>query len=394
MKKKFLVAGLTAIMMTMTLVGCQFSSSGPGIGINTDIEPDSIKQQTVNNNDLDVDVDPDVEIDNVDVDVDIEPNVNVEQSIGFTSEQIYQPIINAIAEYVMITDFEPFNTEGFTGIDEVVLYSTDPLEDIGVAIVDLNMDGVDELLVGTGNYYEGDVNIVQLYTIVDDEPVLLLEGWSRSRNYTLNDGTILTEGSSGADYSSFGILKIAGDHTEYDSFYYTTPGGVYFNTTGEETESELELTGLGVDDFMDFEDSYFNEMYVYELTSLKEKSYGVTASEIGSLDWVFADNYDVVDVNATDGATLIELDIVKAMKNFEIYALDDVEITNDGELKFTENTVKSYTELNNKSVIVVRTTVVGDILPAFGFKYNSETGTKNFLVGISGFDGSVYITER
>ena len=53
--------------------------------------------------------------------------------------------------------------------------------------------------------------ILLMYTLHDDKPVLLIEGWARIRYYLLNDGTIYNEGSSGAAYTSFGIYRISED---------------------------------------------------------------------------------------------------------------------------------------------------------------------------------------
>lgn len=73
---------------------------------------------------------------------------------------------------------------------------------IGCARMDLNGDGVEELLLGwldapLWNMDEG--YVFAIYTLVDGQPVLAVEGWERNRYVVGGDGYLYNAGSSGAD---------------------------------------------------------------------------------------------------------------------------------------------------------------------------------------------------
>lgn len=79
---------------------------------------------------------------------------------------------------------------------------TDSLLDrTGYAQMDLNGDGVEELLLGWigGEFWNLDEGYVfAVYTLVDGQPVLAVEGWERSLYVVGTDGFLYHQGSSGA----------------------------------------------------------------------------------------------------------------------------------------------------------------------------------------------------
>ncbi len=84
-----------------------------------------------------------------------------------------------------------------------VAYGSDALEKVGYAYMDLNLDGVDELMIG--EIAEGDLKgtIYDIYTIVDREPAHVVSGSARDRYYALEGGMICNEYSGGADLSGW-----------------------------------------------------------------------------------------------------------------------------------------------------------------------------------------------
>jgi hypothetical protein len=70
----------------------------------------------------------------------------------------------------------------------------------GYALVDINNDGVLALLLGT---IEGlnNASPLAIYTIINGQPVLVTQFWSRSRGVIAQDGTIYRVGSGGAGYT-------------------------------------------------------------------------------------------------------------------------------------------------------------------------------------------------
>ena len=85
------------------------------------------------------------------------------------------------------------------------------LAGIGYTYYDVDDNGIEELIIADTGPEGWNNRILLMYTLYDDKPVLLIDGWARNRYYLLNDGTIYNEGSSGAAYTNFGLYRIAED---------------------------------------------------------------------------------------------------------------------------------------------------------------------------------------
>ncbi len=79
----------------------------------------------------------------------------------------------------------------------------------GYAFCDLNENGNDEMLLLLDDY-----TVLAIFSFSDGKPILLDNYWNRKRCTIDVDGTIQVYGSSGADTSSFSILKISDDDKE------------------------------------------------------------------------------------------------------------------------------------------------------------------------------------
>ena len=87
------------------------------------------------------------------------------------------------------------------GLNYMCMYYTDPSE-IGYAIVDVNHNGSDELIIGAvGEYGGGSGEFFDLYTMVDGQVTLVASSGERDRYYLYSGGYLDNEGSDGADYS-------------------------------------------------------------------------------------------------------------------------------------------------------------------------------------------------
>ena len=102
----------------------------------------------------------------------------------------------------------------YLSILPIYCYEGDPLDNVGYEIIDIDSNGVLELLIGSisGDPFV-DKMIFHMYTIVDDQPTLVFEGWERNRYYLCEDNCIANEGSSGASSSFYGIYNL--DYTGY-----------------------------------------------------------------------------------------------------------------------------------------------------------------------------------
>lgn len=105
----------------------------------------------------------------------------------------------------------------------------------GYIIQDFSGDGIPELIIASKDSSQ---NVLTLYTLVNNQPVNVFYGWSRSCNYYAGGSTFIYNGSGGAAYSSTGLFSLSKDGRQavYSEYYYTEPGsslsdiGTYFST--------------------------------------------------------------------------------------------------------------------------------------------------------------------
>ena len=125
-----------------------------------------------------------------------------------------------------------------TGIYEAVV-SCDEVDDrmkaIAYCVMDVNEDGVEELLIVDTVWPEpGNVRILDMYTLVEGTPVKVIEGWARNRYYLLDDGKIYSSGSGGAAFSNEELLEFDSGATALTSkeLYFTYPKDNDMNNVG------------------------------------------------------------------------------------------------------------------------------------------------------------------
>lgn len=161
------------------------------------------------------------------------------------------------------------------GIQEVVV-SGDTVDDrmkaIAYCVMDVNMDGVEELLIVDTVYPEpGNVRILDMYTLVEGTSVRVIEGWARNRYYLLDDGMIYCSSSGGAAYSNEELLAFAPGATKLTSkeLYFTYPKhddmnncGYYYSANGEYDVSVA--TEISADDFQLFANDCENRTVTFD----------------------------------------------------------------------------------------------------------------------------------
>lgn len=166
-------------------------------------------------------------------------------TVELTAEEIYDKFLSKLCnklDNIIVDDthLDGFNTqEGMSGIAELTKTGdTELLKKFGFAILDINADGVDELLIYqvddpaeekcTGTY------ILCAYTAYENEAVLLFEGTSDNRYCYLSEGKFYNETTAGEK----AVYVLPADSSTVDSE----------TTVGDETSriQKLELTSLDV----------------------------------------------------------------------------------------------------------------------------------------------------
>ena len=180
-----------------------------------------------------------------------------------TTDEIYHELLERF--YVLVSDPDSnmdTTEDGEFGVLESARgMGKDAVDGMGYLIEDLSGDGVPELAVGSLREYGGEV--YALYTLVDNEPELVFEGWYRN-SYTYVDvcvgdsSSFYNLGSSSAVESCQGVFTLARNGRELDwkRFYFTYAENgdldnvsVYANTTGSWEPEESELADMTLEEY-------------------------------------------------------------------------------------------------------------------------------------------------
>lgn len=165
-------------------------------------------------------------------------------------------------------------------------YADSTVDQYGYALVDLNKDGVDELLFMSKGF------IHAIFTLCDNKPLLLDAFWSRYRCAILENGDIFTHGSNGAEYSEFEVRNVDKDTCELKTktFYdYNTHDGIYtIETDGKKETVDKETIDARLEQYpIDFEKT--NKEYLEE-NKIKFVKFGFNKKETSPL--LFFDGTD------------------------------------------------------------------------------------------------------
>lgn len=138
-------------------------------------------------------------------------------------------------------DSDKLEKENMSYMYNVIAQSNkNPLEKIGYAYYDINVDGIDELLIG--EIADGDWKgvIYDIYTMVNRKPQHVVSGGTRNRYYVCDGSFVCNEYSSGALESGVRVYNLVENTTElYPQIYfkydgYTNPKMPWFYTYSDE----------------------------------------------------------------------------------------------------------------------------------------------------------------
>jgi len=341
-------------------------------------------------------------------------NQEPETSEGY--EQWYQTILDSNYELIMglVDDYEYI--DGTSGIEEMIMNDAENAADIiGYTFLDVNHDGVTELIVGSiseekeGKYYGQ--NIYSAYTY-KDTPHLLLEGWSRNRCFLLEDETFYTEGSGGAMYRILEnyVLDENGTQLSYKDFYFTKEKdesfeeiGFYHNTTGEWEASASEE--LEEDVFWSQYDAYGSKTKTLEFTPFAMYQYTGEQTDVASaeaeavsVEWITEEqlqnsrmqNY-VAD--STQPQVIAAFYANETIRNLKVLSLTYEEADAMGNTIFLTEELYHYGDFEPGNPFAITLTAYGTI-PYYGISYETADGEIHYYaITESGMDGSAILVE-
>ena len=204
-----------------------------------------------------------------------------EKEDGTDYEALYAPVLSEVltvakAGYDYDTEYSYISN----GIMEKVMYPSDedPLEDIGYIIEDLSGDGVPELLIGSNDEYSDSGErsyIYNIFSIREDEPVHVMDGWARSSYCPMENGHFYYFGSGGAAVTLIGENHLSEDGSEivWDDFFFTDEKndgtiGTYHNKTGIFDVNEAKEIDISDEQFAKIMDEYDKRCIVLSWTPI------------------------------------------------------------------------------------------------------------------------------
>ena len=228
-------------VLLLSLAGCAETSDKVTDLADTTTECSVTESQTKQQNEEAIENLSDNEaIDTIEETKEMENAITTETVVGEELPKAYDMILNNIYDALQLNPVtDEINSVYFsTGINEVVLYGNtvdDRMKAVAYCIMDVNKDGVEELLIVDPVYPQpGNVRIIDMYTLVDGTPVKVIEGWARNGYYLLDDGTIYCVGSGGAAYSNVELLSFEPIAIELTlkELYFTYPKDEDMNNVG------------------------------------------------------------------------------------------------------------------------------------------------------------------
>ncbi len=139
-----------------------------------------------------------------------------------TAEELYAAVLSRYYAAVSARAGAEELTEAGLNYMLAYDYGEAPLDSAGYALMDVDGDGVNELLIGSlaGDAYNRQI-ILELYTVRDGEAKPVFTSGERDRFYLCSDGTVAEEASSGAMNSAWCYYDYrSGEITERQSLIF------------------------------------------------------------------------------------------------------------------------------------------------------------------------------
>lgn len=313
--------------------------------------------------------------------------------------------------------------DGLTGIDEFVhtsaaeMSTAERLESVGYRFDDLSGDGSPELLImETLTEYSGasavGSRLFAIYTLADGKPQCSLESMYRNSYELTAAGTLFNQASAGAMYSIFGEEKLTEDGTDLECVQYLftyekdesfSEIGYYRNNSGD-FDKELSEE-ISEDEYYQALEELEGRVKTAELTSFAEYVPSNADSQSTEPATVKAEwaadaekEYDSLDEYIDEAATeesgaepmLISTD--KEISNFKLLKLSLAEFDDNGNIKFTTQTLYKQKELTADCPLKLTVPIYGTI-PSYGISYTDTDGSEKISsINLSGEDGSIQLT--
>ena len=129
------------------------------------------------------------------------------------------------------------NANADYAVENSLSYLINYIDVLGYAMKDIDKNGVPELIIApvSGEYIDKNM-IVELYTLVNGQLIKLCDSMERARFYLLSDNSIFYEGSSGASYQTYELLRLENYLLKFIEGYSSSnssdfSGNVFYHTS-------------------------------------------------------------------------------------------------------------------------------------------------------------------
>lgn len=385
---------MLAMLLSGVLAGCAIVPNPSTGDDDTEVE-NSVDDTENTENDTEADVD-----------TENEPEVN-----ELDYEEIYQDVLDKMHRIIAHPESSAWDADDASIIiQEAASYQEDPIDNIGYAFMDLNGDGVCELVIGNvqNNYYPGNTLHV-VYTYLDGEVVYSFGGPSRNPHFLMEDGRILFSASNGYYSYGFGLStwNAGSDTLTCEEIVYTGigPDGetqvVFKNNIGYWDEDDAYLTDMTLDDYENEWESYAANTKYVELVPFSQYSHADGYAGVEGIEPVYvsyADESSLSDceqyiLDDNDYSSWVSFYANMQVQHFYVMEMYDMEFNDDGTFNyFTEEKVE-YDILNQGTEVAVKMNLP-ETLPQYSFSYYEADGTYHcYALFLSGEDGSVSLMD-
>ena len=273
---------------------------------------------------------------------------------------------------------------------------------VGYAVEDLTGDGVPELVLGSLE----DDTLYAVYTGNQGEPVLMLEGYCRHPCRYLGRGRFFCSGSASAFNSILSAYVLSKDGLELicEDFYFTDESAgdgmdvaFFHNTTGVMDPAVSDQLDIDYDQFFTIEDSWMEQVQAIALTPFAVTYPTVTAigPQVRAMwaDGEWNGDYDWIDLSTGEPVSTILFVADSTVTDFQISSLFLESVDDYGNMNFSVTPLYTQDTLTPDWALVVDLTFYGD-LPSYGISYvDANRQLWRFTITISGYDGSILLTE-
>ena len=415
MKKKLLAMLLAAVTAATTVVGCGLTDVIGNVNIEDDEDDDKKKP--------DENEEPDKPDDTVD-DTDKPQDQDGDDETGDVSEpdyiEIYGDILNrhyniALNAGNSVSGYGEENIS--SGFFEAVTYESNPLEAVGYTFIDLNGDGLKELIISnTLSYWNDDIEhgdfIYALYSCTGQKDVMLAEGYARNSYYLGENGIIINCGSAGAAASATGKFKLdaSGTKLECIDFYYTDlgPNGedivVFHNNNGMWDTNDTYMIDMEPEDYYSYMEEQVAERTTFKVTPFSKYSASAADGYVGSspIYSVYAECSDEADSADCVGKYVIDeekysvwitLYANATVTDLNILKMNNIEVFEDGRISYVSDILYDHGVFKKGEEIKIRVTLP-ELTPCNAISYYDADGSfHSFGLLMSGRDDSVVMYD-